>query len=565
MVTILGIHPGHDASAALIRNGKILAAVDEERFLRKKHWGGGYPRNSVEFVLDYTGTKLEDVDYVSIPAKKFSKKELLFMGFRYLKHPSIFFQRVQKILSKNIGFGRHAEVVRKGLQNHFGDIQKKIVGVDHHMAHAASAYYTSGLKNPVILTLDGVGGAISGTVNVLNHGKIKRISSTLESGSLGHFYEALTEALGFFINNGEYKVMGMAAYGDWKKGGYRELKKLAPKLKGLDFVRRKPWKVSSSYGDNFWKVHLEESNYVKKLIEEYGKINVAAAGQRVLEDLIISWVRAIRKKTKISKFCVAGGVFLNIKANKRIRDELGVKIYAFPHAGDGGLSVGSALYVNAMVSPKTNFEKIETLSLGPEYTNEEIKKVLRGNKKIEFKKVKDISKEAAKHISKGKIVGWFQGRMEYGPRALGNRSILTNPSKKEYRDKVNVEIKFREEWRPFCPSMTEKGKKYLTNPEDDAYFMVTSFDVPKEKVSEIEGIVHVDDTTRPQIVTKKANRRFFDLITELDSLTKVPVVLNTSFNVRGEPVVCSPKDALNNFLNCGMEYLAIGDFIVKKK
>jgi len=185
--------------------------------------------------------------------------------------------------------------------------------------------------------------------------------------------------------------------------------------------------------------------------------------------------------------------------------------------------------------------------------------------KIKYKKVKDISKIAGKYAAKGKIVGWFQGRMEWGPRALGNRSIVTNPSKNEYKDKVNIEVKFREEWRPFCPSMIKEGMKYLVNGEDDARFMVTSFDVPEDKVKDIEGVVHVDNTTRPQIVEKEFNEKYWKLIKEVEKQIGIPVVLNTSFNVKGEPIVCSPKDALNNFLGCGMEYLAIGDFIVEKK
>jgi len=565
MVTILGIHPGHDAGAALIKNGKVVAAVDEERFTRKKHWGGDYPKNSVDFVLKFGGVSIKDVDYVSMPSKKFSKMELIKIGIRYLRYPKILMNRVTKIKEKSVGYGYHLGIIKKGLYNHFGKINVKIVGVDHHIAHAASAYYTSKFRNPAILTLDGVGGAISGSVNIVEDGKIKRISSTLEPGSLGHFYEALTEGLGFWVNNDEYKVMGMAAYGDWKIGGYNELRWLAPVVDGINFKRRKNWNIYSTYKNNYWYVHLGESAFVKVLIDKYGKLNVAASGQRVLEDLIIEWVKNVIRKTGKKEFCLAGGVFLNIKANKRIRDELGVKVYPFPHAGDGGLSVGSALYVNSKVEPNFKTERLKTLSLGPEYSNEEIEEDLKKySGKVTYKKVDNISEEAAKQIAKGKIVGWFQGRMEYGPRALGNRSILTNPSEKRYSDKVNIEVKFREEWRPFCPSMTEKGKRYLVNSEDDAWFMVTSFDVPKEKIKEIEGIVHVDGTTRPQIVEKETNERYWKLINEVDKITGIPVVLNTSFNVKGEPIVCSPKDALNNFLNCGMEYLAIGDFLVKK-
>lgn len=563
MTTILGIHPGHDAGAALVKDGKILAAVDEERFTREKHWGGGYPKHSVKFVMDSTKTKIEDINAVGIPAKKFSKTELIKMGIRYLKYPSILKDKIKKTNTKKIGYEYHATVVKKGLIKQFGR-PPKIIGVDHHTAHAASAYYTSNFKNPIIITSDGVGGSLSSTVNIIKKGKIKRIASTLEPGSLGHFYEALTEGLNFLINNDEYKVMGMAAYGDWKKGGYKELKRLAPTLHGLTF-KRKAWRIYSEYKNNFWNVHIGESKFVKLLTHKYNKIDVAAAGQKVLEDLLVKWVKKIIKITGKKQICAAGGTFLNIKANKRIRDELGVELFVFPHSGDGGLSVGCALYINNMLAQNTKFKIIESLALGPEYTSKEIEKELKKHKEISYKKVKDITKKAAEYVAKGKIVGWFQGRMEYGPRALGNRSIIANPTKNKYKDKVNIEVKFREEWRPFCPSMLAEGsERYLIN-KTDAPFMVTSFDVPRNRIKEIEGVVHVDGTTRPQIVKKDVYKKYWNLIRNVERNLKVPVVLNTSFNRKGEPIVCSPKDAINTFLNCGMEILAIEDYIVKKR
>lgn len=563
MTIILGIHPGHDAGAALIKNGEILAAVDEERFTRKKHWGGDYPKHSVKFVLDYTKTKIEEVNIIGIPAKKFSTIELTKLGLRYLKYPKILTNKLKKSQNKEIGYDYHSKIVERGVMEQFGKCPK-IIGVDHHLAHAASAYYPSGFENAAIITLDGVGGSISGTVNIAKKGKIKRIVSTLEPGSLGHFYEALTEGLDFLINNDEYKVMGMAAYGDWKKGGYKELRGLAPKVYWLKF-NRKPWRIYSEYKNNFWNVHLGETGFVKLLVNRHGKIDVAAAGQRVLEDLMIQWIKNIIKRTGKRKICAAGGVFLNIKANKRIRDELGVDLFVFPHAGDGGLPVGCALYLNYLINPKTKFKKIESLALGPEYSNKEILKELKKNKKIKYRKVKKIEEVAAKYVSEGKILGWFQGRMEYGPRALGNRSIIANPTKKKHSDRVNIKVKFREQWRPFCPSMlNECSEKYLIN-KSEAPFMVTSFDVPKDKIKEIEGVVHVDGTTRPQLVKKEIFPKYWELIKNVEKKLGIGVVLNTSFNRKGEPIVCSPKDALNTFLNCGMEYLAIGDYIVEKR
>ncbi len=563
MTIILGIHPGHDSGAALIKDGKILAAADEERFRRQKFWGGDYPKNSINFVMEYTKTKIEDVDAIAIPAKKFTIYDFIKIGARYVRYPSVLLNRVKKTRDKKIGYDYHVNIVRKGLFEQFGKCPK-IIGVDHHIAHAASTYYSSGMKNASIVTADGVGGAISATVSIGERGKITRISSTLEPGSLGHFYEALTEGLGFLINSDEYKVMGMAAYGNWKEGGYKELKSMAPKVIGLKFWRKKQWNIFSSYVNNFWHVHLAETAFVKMLIDKYGKLNVAAAGQKVLEDLMIEWLKNVVKKTRSKNICAAGGVFLNIKANKRIRDELGVNLFVFPHAGDGGLSVGSALYVNYLLKPETSFEKIESLALGPEYSNEKIIEELKKHERIRYKKIRNIEDIAAEKIASGKIVGWFQGRMEFGPRALGNRSILANPTSNKYKDKVNIEVKFREEWRPFCPSMIEEESDEYLISKDEAPFMITGFDVKKDKAKKIEGVVHVDSTTRPQIVKKNKYPKYWRLIKKVKEKIGVGVVLNTSFNRKGEPIVCSPKDAINTFLNCGMDFLVIGDYFVEK-
>jgi carbamoyltransferase len=365
------------------------------------------------------------------------------------------------------------------------------------------------------------------------------------------------------INNDEYKVMGMAAYGDWKKA-YNDVSALAPKLNGLEF-KRKQWQIYSKYANNFWNVHLGESAYIKTLVDVYGKVDVAAAGQRVLDDLMVRWVKNIIKRTGKREIGAAGGVFLNVKSNKRIREDLDIDLFPFPHAGDGGLSVGSALYWNQIINPETKFERLQSAALGPEFRNEEIEKELRKYKEIRYEKVKNICKVVAELLKKGAIIGWFQERMEYGPRALGNRTILANPTKVEYRDKVNSDVKFREDWRPFCPSMLYEAREEYLAKATDSPFMIMSFDVPKNKVKEIEAVVHVDGTTRPQLVRKEVYNRYWTLIKEVENEIGVPVVLNTSFNRKGEPIVCTPTDAMNTFLGSGMEYLAIGDYIVEKK
>lgn len=552
---ILGVHPGHDAGVAIIKDGEIVCAVDEERFVRIKHWSGGIPTNSLNWALNYAKITLDDIDYVTMPSKKYNLTELINKAAKYVRTPGYVFKKIKGMASSEIGFSYYINQI-KNLKN------KKIVGIDHHTAHAAAAYLTSGLKESVILTLDGVGGGVSGTISIGNKNNIERKSWTTENGSIGHFYEALTEGLGYQINDAEWKVMGLAPYGKPTKA-IPEVFNFAPKLNGLEFTH-KPWTIRSENINHFWEVHLDESRVIKSLAKRYGQENVAYAGQFVFEKLLKDWVNNILDKFGIADFVAAGGSFLNVKANGYVRDELNVNLFPFPHPGDGGLAVGSALYLYSQLKPNSKFKKIENVYFGPAYSNNEILSALESTQNIKYEKHKNVEKIIAELLAKGKIVSYFQGRMEFGPRALGNRSILANPSDNKYKDIVNKKIKYREWWRPFCPSMLDEAKdEYLINPCESP-FMIMSFRVPFEKISEIEAVVHVDGTTRPQTVKKNVNRRYYNLIKNFEKETGTPVILNTSFNRRGEPVVCSPKDALNCFLGSGLEFLAIGDYLVEK-
>jgi len=557
---ILGLHIHHDAGAALVKDGKLIAASDEERFTRIKHWGMDFPKLSTKFVLDYAGITLRDIDYIAIPSK-YGIFRMASTAFDNIGRPEYIIKLIQMMLKKEAGKSSIYDKLNQITKN------KKVLEVEHHTSHAASAFYTSGFEKANVVTLDGIGNGLSGSVNYGNSNGLKRIKNIHEAGSMGHYYEALTDGLGFSIYNDEYKVMGLAAYGD-PTPAYKEAEKLVPKAKGLGFKGRY-WNLHGGWINNQLRGTVEEAAYFRFLSQKYGEKNTAAAGQKVFEDQVLKWISNILKKNNNNNLVGAGGCFLNVKMNKRIRDEFSnINFIPFPHCGDGGLAIGAALQIQKQLNSKTKFEKMNHLYYGIEFNEEQIKKELDffvKNKKITYKEYKDIGGYCGELLAKGKIIGWFQGRAEIGPRALGSRSILANSKDVKFRDKVNLAVKYREEWRPFCPSMLDESRKeYLIN---DCYapFMNLSFDVPKNKIKEIPAVVHVDGTTRPQTVRKDVNEKYWNLIKSFESNTGTPVILNTSFNRKGEPIVNSPKDAVNCFLGTELDYLAIGNFLVSKR
>jgi len=557
---ILGIHTGHDAGAALIEDGKIIRAANEERFTRIKHWGNGIPQNSLGFVLQ--GIELEDLDAIAVPIAKENFLNLLRVSKYWFKTginypPS---QLINKIFNK----------MRRLKPHHTAPVQNKfpkipIFNVEHHVAHAASAYYLSGLSKSLVLTLDGVGDLrISGTVNMGEKKNISTKANIYENTSLGHFYEAITDGLGFKINDHEYKIMGLASYG--KPVCVEHLKEIAPKVFGISFYSNKYYTIYSEWINNFWAVHIGEAGLVKLLASKYKSENVAASGQKLLEDLILRWVNNCIDKFSIKDLSLSGGVFLNVKANKRIREELKTNIYPHPNAGDGGLAVGAALYAAAKLDKKVKFEKMEHVYFGPEYLNEEILKEIKKRKgKYTFSEHDDIAVEVAKLLAEGKVIGWFQGKMEYGPRALGSRSVLADPRDVKIRERINNILKQRDWFMPFAPSMLRsRAKDYLKNP-GEAPFMILAFDATKECIKDLPAAVHVDNTTRPQLVEKETNPLYHSMIKEFENITGVGAVLNTSFNKHGLPIVCSPSDALDHLDWGCVDTLAIGNYMVFRK
>jgi carbamoyltransferase len=311
--------------------------------------------------------------------------------------------------------------------------------------------------------------------------------------------------------------------------------------------------------------HFEEAKEVKKIIEKYGREDVAAKAQKLLEREMMAFIKTWVEKEKVSQLATAGGVFLNVKLNQQVVESHIVDdYYIFPNAGDSGLALGAALFVYYQLNAEENIMKIDDIYWGPDYTNEDIDEILK-QRHIYHQRSNDVARECAELIANNKIVGWFQGKMESGPRALGARSILYDARSSENKDIINARVKFREPFRPFCPSMTyECINEYLYEPRDER-FMITAYKVKPEMIKKIPAVVHVDGTCRPQFVHKELNPKFWNLINHFGKLTGTPVVMNTSFNIKGEPIVCSPRDAIKCFFDTGIDILAIGDFIIKKR
>lgn len=579
---ILSFHAGHDSTVCLIDNGKIVANIQEERVNHIKHCVS-LPVDGLDLLLKSTCVNLKEIDIVGIPSLvRMPILDLLFgklqaKTFRTNKGIS----KTKDIIRENfvrsvinlVSIGIRGKVSFPSYQQTY-KLKKNvpIYYVDHHTSHAASAYYTSGFDKCLVITADGQGDYLSTTAYLAENGRLSPLIKISREGSLGFFYGIVTEGLGWQIGEGEGKTMGLAPYGNYDKVKGK-LDFITPIYQDGKLIRGRMYGLLQGWETNgVLHIHFPQSSKVKDLIEKYGRENVAAEAQRVLEEQMLSFVVPWIKKTKVTKMAAAGGVFLNVKMNQRIWETGLLKdLYIYPDAGDGGISVGAALYIynNLFDHSKEKYapKRINNLYLGPQYSNEYIEKVFK-IRNLKYKKLKseeELVKTCARHLAKNKIVGWFQGKMESGPRALGNRSILMSPTRLENKDIINARVKYRESFRPFCPSMTKDAiDKYLINPTPLPDFMIISFNIYPEKIKDIPAVVHVDKTARPQLVTKKSNPLYHKLIKEFGKLKGVEVLLNTSFNIKGQPIVCSPEDAIKCFYDTGIDYLFIGNFMLQK-
>lgn len=548
MVYILGINPGsfhynHDSSACLIKDGEIIAFASEERFDRIKH-SFNFPTNAITFCLNYAGISEDNVDYLAMNwvPKGLISSTFSSIGFHMFNLHNAFNRYVN--LPSFISIVQAVNKLKKRFPG------KKIFKIPHHLAHAASAFRVSGFKKSNILAIDGRGEKDAMSFFVGNDNIIEKQWSKnfFDNFSIGLCYTLATNILGLG-RNGEGKTMGLAPYGK-------------PILDFSDIIDYNG-SVKSSIANysKLWSRFIKFRRNPKDELTELHK-NLAATLQKTLEDLIAKTVEEINNSSDIRTMCLGGGVALNCVTNGILLEKKLVKdIYVQPAASDDGGALGAALEAYALLG-KESKTKMEHAYWGPEFSNEEIEQELKKtNQKFEF--YNDIAGEAAELIAKGKTIGWFQGRMEIGPRALGNRSILADPRDLDMWKKVNA-VKGREVWRPLAPSMLEDAiDEYFENPYPSP-FMILSFTVKEDKVKEIPAVVHVDNTTRPQTVTKKTNPLYYDLIKNFEETTSVPLILNTSFNEKSEPIVCTPTDAIKTFNKTNLDYLVIGNYVVSK-
>jgi len=551
MKKIMGIRYGHDASVALIVGGKIIANVAEERFTRTKN-DGSFPINAIEYCLKTAGIEAGELDAIVLPAKDYFPPPLF-----------AFFDVSEEIVPAH----RRGDV--PVLPTYFKPwkLSKtcKILTVEHHLAHAASTYYTSGIapsERVLVVTMDGRGDDVSVTVWRGENNRLTSLRQWDGSASLGWFYANATEGLGWRHGSDEWKTMGLAPYGTPKPGA---LKGYHPEFENGELVKGRNYGAATrwlDHGVNHY--HMQDAIPLGKIAEQLGREDYSAEVQRVAEEqaekLILPWL----EKENTRHFCGAGGFFLNVKFNQKLwyTGKLDTH-WTYPDPGDAGLALGAALYAYYTAHPDQPAPKLEHMYYGPEYSAEEIETILK-ERKIEYERPENVSEAAARYLAENKIIAWFQGRMEAGPRALGNRSILMSPLRPENKDLINACVKYREAFRPFAPAMLyEAVDDYLVNGREEPY-MITSFDVKPEKQDKIPAVVHVDGTSRPQTVRREVNPRYYDLIKAFGDITGENVILNTSFNVKGEPIICNPREAIKCFFDTGLDVLVLGDFLLKK-
>src|SRR6266542_655083 len=566
----LGGAVGHDPAAAIVVDGQVVAAAEEERFNRKKHAKGLQARMAAQYCLKQAGVKPAQVQVVAYPYAPVSLFGLARWHYA-LRHWYAPDRAFVALANGNRRYRRNVRHAFAMLREIGIDPEKiKFVPVEHHLAHASSAYHVSGYRDAAILSIDGVGEYATTWFGYGERGEIRRLKEFYAPDSLGGFYGAVTEFLGFEMLDGEFKVMGMAPYGDPNKF------KLGPLIHWDERGFRINTRLVNCVGWRRYKRERKGAFFAQRLVDLWGParvgdeidepyIHIAAAVQQELESIVLALLKHYlgERIARTRRLCYAGGVALNVKCNQRILQSLGPghELFVQPAASDSGSALGAATYAAQQLGQ--SIRPMEHAYLGPEYSNDEIQAALR-KRGVPFEKCDSITEVAAELLAKGEVVSWFQGRMEFGPRALGNRSILANPAWRGIADRINAQIKYRERWRPFCPSILDRVAPEILQSTHPAPYMTFTFDVAEPWRHRIPEVVHEDGTTRPQIVTALSNPRYYELLKKFETRTGLGVLLNTSFNRRGEPMVCSPDDALQMFYGSDLQILALGDFLIRK-
>ncbi len=558
-MTILGISAFyHDSAAALLRDGELVAAAQEERFTRKKH-DFSFPCHAIDFCLKQGGVTAKDLDAVAYYEKPFVKFERIL--FTYLgTFPRSFrsYTKAMPLWLKQKLWIPH--LIRKEL-----DYDGQIFFTEHHQSHAAAAFLASPFEEAAILTLDGVGEWATATMGVGQGNRLQIVKEIHFPHSLGLFYSALTYYLGFRVNSAEYKVMGLAPYGEADL--LDKMQELIRVESDGSFALNMRY-FAFDYGltmtnSRFEKLFGEPRRTPEAELTDFHKA-VAASGQKMLEQVVLTAARALQKETGQKRVCLAGGVALNSVANGvLLREGVFEDLFIQPAASDAGSALGAALFVENQVWGRPRRFVMSHVYWGTPARNSEIEVFLQ-KYRIPFQKFEEemLVEQTANLLAEGKIVGWFQGRAEFGPRALGNRSILADPRRPEMKDTINAQVKFREAFRPFAPSVTREAAAEYFDIDRSSPFMLLVARVKQPK--KIPAVTHVDGTARLQTVTEEENHRYHRLLQAFGRKTGVPVLLNTSFNVRGEPIVDTPQEAFVCFMRTGLDVLVLGDFLLLK-
>ena len=594
MTNILGISAFyHDSAASILIDGKIIAAAQEERFTRIKH-DSNYPFNAVNFVLNHAKLKLNDIDKIVFYEKPFLKFERLLEtyvafapnGFRsFCKAMPLWLK--EKLFQKNM--------LIKELQKHDKNFKElnKIYFSEHHLSHAASAFFPSPFEEAIVLTADGVGEWATTTVAIGKSNKLEIIKEIHFPHSLGLLYSAFTYYTGFKVNSGEYKLMGLAPYGN-----PIYVDKIINHL--IDIKNDGSFRLNQEYFNYATGLTMTNKKFDKLFNESPRKpdnesltqfhMDIAASIQKVTEDIMIKLCVSLKKEFKISNLCLAGGVALNCVANGKIlKEKIFDNIWVQPAAGDAGGALGATLALWHIedhnlrtINPS---DDMKGSYLGPEYTQNQIEEQLnKSGANYEILNDEDLINKSAAKLSDGNAIGWFQGRMEFGPRALGGRSILADARSTQMQKNLNIKVKYRESFRPFAPSILREDLSEWFDINTDSPYMLMVANVKKDKTIEmnekqkklfgidklnvqrsmIPAVTHVDYSARIQTVHKRTNKKYYELIKKFKEITGCPVIVNTSFNVRGEPIVNTPADAYNCFMGTGLDILVIGNCFLEK-
>ncbi len=555
----------HDSSACILKDGKIIAAAEEERFTRKKH-DTSFPINAINYCLNEAGITGNQIDHVGFYEKPFLKFERLLHQHIEMFPWSFktFYKAIPSWINEKL---RVPSIVKKKLK-----YKKGVMFIDHHMSHAASSYLPSPFKEAAILTVDGVGEWATTTMGHAKGNNITILKQIDFPHSLGLLYSAVTAHLGMSVNNSEFKVMGLSPYG--RPRYLEKFKKI------IDVKEDGSYALDMSYFDFHYKMTMPSKKFIKLFgpirkpeseVTQHHK-DMAATLQRVTEETIFKMLNHLYEVTKCDKLCMAGGCALNSVANGKILSNTPFKeIYIQPAAGDGGTSIGAAKYIYHTILGNERTDVQETSYFGPGFTNEQVRKVLDDYKVkyTEFKTDEELIKKTAELIHKDNVIGWFQGRMEWGPRALGSRSILSNACNPEMQDILNLKVKHREKFRPFAPVVPEEdAKNYFECDEPvpvPTDFMLMVYPIKKKYHSQIPSVTHVDGSGRLQTIRKQHNKRYHGVIKEFEKMGGLPILINTSFNIRGEPIVNEPLHAYRCMMGTGIDYLVIENFLVKRE